>query len=79
MNVGVAWRGVAWRVMAGPRESFHAKSLNGVLQEIYTAELLITLTRLIAVEAESILSMTSGRQKKSTNRRWNFLSEYTAN
>ena len=54
-------------------ESFHAKSLNGVLQEIYTAELLITLSRLIAVESESILSLASGSQKKVNKQMLEFL------
>ena len=46
-------------------EFFHSKSLHGVLQEIYTAELLLTLSRLVAIETESIQLIQRAPQKKS--------------
>jgi hypothetical protein len=46
-------------------EFFHSKSLHGVLQEIYTAELLLTMSRLVAIQTESINSIQQESQKKA--------------
>ena len=48
-------------------EFFHAKSLQGVLQEIFTAELALTLSRLVAIEAETLLSVVTDEKKTYRN------------
>ena len=46
-------------------EKFHSKSLQGVLQEVYTAELMLTLSRLVTLETKNLLDMSHEAPKKS--------------
>lgn len=46
-------------------ESFHSKSLHGVLQEIYTAELLLTLSRLVTFQTQMLVALSQDNKKKS--------------
>jgi hypothetical protein len=45
-------------------EKFHSKSLQGVLQEVYASELMLTLSKIVAVETQQLLAISQEPQKK---------------